>query len=169
MNVKEVIMESSFPTVPQEGKKFEMKRITYKIELEPEENRLEVLSKLSREQDAIKDGCQGKDTPKYQVSDVTVVQENKDFRGKVLTEDVLVTLTQEQEPKDNTQRIRDVKNLIPVEMEKWIKSVYIVDDRVCVKANYLKLTDYTILAKFMDESLGAKRITDGKESRWELP
>ena len=76
---------------------------------------------------------------------------------------------QPEVPKDNTQRIRDVRELVPEEMKKWIKQVYIMDNRVCVKANFLKLPDYTILAKFMDESLGAKRITDGKESRWELP
>ena len=70
---------------------------------------------------------------------------------------------------DNTQRIRNVQELVPEEMKNWIKQVYIMDNRVCVKANFLKLPDYTILAKFMDESLGAKRITDGKESRWELP
>ena len=160
MNVEKVTVSRKYPGVKQ----YEMVEYSVTASVAEDENHLEILDKLSKELESYHRGFS---KPK----DVEIKPPTVEWKTN---EEQVVSMEQtfeehKEKSKDNTQRIRDVKNLIPVEMEKWIKSVYIVDDRVCVKANYLKLTDYTILAKFMDESLGAKRITDGKESRWELP
>ena len=145
MNVKEVTLERSFPV----GPKFEMQRIVYTVVLEEEENRLEVVEKLCRELDAVVSDYAGVESPglKAKVIEPVKIEPTKITVG------------------DNTQRIRDVKDLIPNEFRDLVKSVYVTDDRVYVEFKFTKA--WEPLRDFMQDVLKAKYSKE--ERRWRLP
>ena len=157
VNVKEVVLERSFPV----GPKFEMQKI-----------RMTILTTLNDPVSGIISLCR--------VLDQIVAGYHKQRGNKPVSaepakkEAIYDNLPKEPIPqgiyKDdttNTERIKKVQDMLPDEFASYNLQVYIQNDKICIK-KYLPPKDYAIVSKFM-ESIDAVHISAGSETRWELP
>lgn len=149
VTVKEVVLERSFPV----GPKFEMQKIRVTLDsMDGVDDLLQILDNIVNSYHN-KNGIP--EELKLKVSSNTIKESS---------------VVKDAAPKDNTQRISEVTEVIPEEFKGLVKLVYVASDqRVCVQFKYVPPSEFKILADFMKDTLKAEYISAGKETYWKLP